>query len=59
MDGKTVEALAKAQGLKLSSAEAVETIAAGLKPALPRVAAAAARTPFEAEPAEIMKVLRP
>jgi hypothetical protein len=58
MDAAVVETLAREQGVKLPDGSA-EAAAAVLGPVGARVRETAARTPFEAEPAEILKALRP
>jgi hypothetical protein len=58
MDSETVSALAAANGVKIAP-EAAEKIAAVLKPAVSRLRETSGRTGFDAEPAALLKVLRP
>jgi hypothetical protein len=58
MEPETVSALAAANGVKLAP-EAAERIAGVLKPVLARLRETSARTGFDAEPAALLKVLRP
>jgi hypothetical protein len=58
MDAETVIALTSANGVKIAREEA-EKIAGVLKPTLARLSKAAAATPFDDEPAALLKVLRP
>jgi hypothetical protein len=58
MDADAVIALAGANGVKIAP-EAAEEIARALKPAVARLAETRPHTPFDAEPAGLLKVLRP
>lgn len=58
MDADAVIALARANGVEIVP-EAAERIASVLKPTLTRLNAVSARTEFDAEPATLVKVLRP
>jgi hypothetical protein len=58
MDADAVVALAGANGAKIAP-EAAAEIARVLKPAIARLAETRAHTAFDAEPAGLLKVLRP
>jgi hypothetical protein len=58
MDADAVVMLAGENGVKIAP-EAAGKIASVLKPALARLREASARTEFDAEPASLLKVLRP
>ena len=58
MDAETAGAHAALNGVKIAPEEA-ENIASALKAPLATLREAAARTPFDAEPAAFLKVLQP